>query len=127
MSYGEYLWKGFPSCLLLEILDEATDPKEPVFLEGKFRYSAESQSGRGKWRQGQTKATAFSRTTGTLSPDASLHCFNYPFADVESQTRPTRGSSQVSLETHKFLKEQRKLFGRDTRTFVLYLEAHGRS
>src|SRR5205823_6857430 len=59
-------------------------------------------------------------------PDATSHGFNQVLADVESQARPTYCSGQVTLETHKFLKEQRKLLGGDARTCILHTETHRR-
>src|SRR5260370_17026462 len=74
----------------------------------------------------ETKAAAHALATGTLDPDAPPHRFAQLLTYVESQTRPARGASQVPLEPHKFLKEQRELIGRDARTLRFHLQTHQR-
>jgi hypothetical protein len=54
----------------------------------------------------KAKAAAFSCSTCTLYPDVSMHRFHELFTDVESQATPSRRPSKVTLEPHKFAKEQ---------------------
>src|SRR5258708_957160 len=80
-------------------------------------------SSRGK---GETKVTSFPWLSRTLNPHLSMHRFYQLPADVESQPAPSHRSRQITLETHKFLKEQCYFIGGDTRTGILNTDTYVR-
>src|SRR5947207_542858 len=94
----------------------------PICLLLKISADASSHDMRRNSRQSHTKATTLTRTTRTLNPNTPLHRLHQPFANIESQPRPTCWPGQIALETYKLLKQQCKLFGRDTRTSILHRE-----
>src|SRR5260370_14305300 len=72
----------------------------------------------------KVKATSFSCSPCTLYPDASIHCFHELFTDIESQATPSRRPGEVTLETHKSVKEQRKFSRGNTRTSIFHTDTH---
>src|SRR5258708_17958215 len=70
----------------------------------------------------KAKAASFSCSTWTLYPDASMHCFHELFTDVESQATPSRRPSKVTLEAHKFAKEQGKFSRGNTGTRMFHTD-----
>src|SRR5260370_36742541 len=72
----------------------------------------------------KAKAASFSCSTCTLYPDVSMHCFHELFTDVESQATPARRPGKVTLEPHKFAKEQGKFSRGNARASIFHTDTH---
>lgn len=72
----------------------------------------------------KAKAASFSCSTCTLYPDVSMHRFHELFTDVESQATPSRRPGKVTLEPHKFAKEQGKFSRGNTRASIFHTDTH---
>ncbi len=53
-----------------------------------------------------------------------MHRFHELFTDVESQATPSRRPSKVTLEPHKFAKEQGKFSRGNTRASIFHTDTH---